>query len=163
MPARISATWKTPNARAAPVQFSGHVHQAAEIAAKQQIGVGRFDIAGFFIDDGVGDGRVFDAECSAEAAAGLAIRQRRQRKARDLGEKRARLALNAKFAQSRAAVVIGRARGKRDSLRTKAEDIDEEAGQLIAFRGERFGAAQPSRIIGEKLRVMQLDHAHAGA
>ena len=49
-----------------------------------------------------------------------------------------------------AGVVVGRARRQRNSLRTIAKDIDEEAGQLKALRGEGFRAAPPGGIIREK-------------
>ncbi|VFU09653.1 protein of unknown function [Methylocella tundrae] len=35
---------KSADAGAAPVQFPGHVHEAAEIAAKKQVGFRRFDV-----------------------------------------------------------------------------------------------------------------------
>ena len=137
--------------RAFAAQFAGHVHQAAEIAAEQQVGAGGFDIAGLFADDGVGNIGIFHAESPAEAAAGLLAFERAQLQALDRAEQRARLRLDAKLAQAGAGIVIGRAGLAGDVLRAEAAQIDQKTQQFMGLGGKFFGALPPDRIVGEKL------------
>ncbi len=72
MPASTSAKWRTSMRAALARQPAGHVHQAAEIAGKQDRGAAGFDIGDLLIDDGGGDLAVFHREGAAEAAAAVA-------------------------------------------------------------------------------------------
>ena len=65
----------------------------------------------FFVDHGVGDVGILDAERAAEAAADLGVLHLRQRQPVDGGQQLARLRLDAELAQARAGVVIGDAAG----------------------------------------------------
>ena len=145
------------------IELARHVHQAAEIAAEQHIGAAGHDIGRLVADDGVGNLRIFDAEGSAETAAGFIAFERRQLQSFDRGEQGARLRLDAQLAQAGTGIVVGRAGLEGDVLRLEPAHIDEEAQQLECLRGEVFGAVAPVRITGEKLGILHLDHGGAGA
>ncbi len=68
---------------------------------------------------------------------------------RDLGEKRARLRLDAHLAQPGAAVVVGHraVEAPRNALETQL--ADEKIGELARLRGERLDAREHRRIVGE--------------
>src|SRR5215472_136998 len=58
---------------AVALQLADHVHQAAEIAGKQQIGTGRRDGGGLLGDDGIRNFWILHAERAAEATADLGV------------------------------------------------------------------------------------------
>src|SRR5215207_3098107 len=149
--------------RASPAELARHVHQAAEIAAEQDLGPGLLDGGGLLLDHSIGNGRVFDAEGTAEAAADVVALEFTHLEPDHLAQKGAGLGMDAEFAQARATVVIGARCGERAPFRDVTDDIDEEAENLVSLRPQRLGPLPPGLIAGERLQEMGLDHAGAGA
>ena len=148
--------------QALALQLAGHVQQAAEVAAEQDLGPGALDGGSLFSNDGVGDRRVLDAEGAAEAAADIVAFQRHHLQLVDRCQQLARLGEDAELAQARAAVMVGGSRRKGATRGPELHHVDQEAGQLEAAPGQAPGAFGPGRVIGQRLRVMRLDHADAG-
>src|SRR5687768_12839596 len=92
---------------AATVELSRHVHEAAEVAGKQEVGSGLLERLSLFLDDGVGDGRILYAEGPAEAAAHVIAFKLAQLQPVHGGEQLARLGEHAELTQARAGVMIG--------------------------------------------------------
>ena len=163
MPASTSATWRVFTGAALALQLAGHVHQAAEVAGKQRGRAGRGDRFGLLLDDGVGDVGILDAERAAEAAAHIGVLQFDQLQSGDRFQEPPRLVADGKLAQARAGVVIGHRAGEGGVDRRHAAHIDQKADQFEHLGGKRHRAILPSRVVGEQLGVVHLQHPGARA
>ncbi len=149
--------------RALARELAGHVHQAAEVAAEQQLRAAALDRGGLVAHDGVRDRRVLDAERAAEAAAHVVAFEGLQLEPGDGAEQRARLVVHAELAQPRAAVVVRGAGVEPAPLRPVAHHVDEEARDLPSAFGHALRALGPRRVVGERFGVVRAHHADARA
>ena len=151
-PAKTSATWRTAMAEPWRPSLPAMFIRQPRSPANKSSGFAAAALADLLVDHRVGDVGVLDRERAAEAAAYLAVGHLDEFEAGDLGEQRARLALDVELAQARAAVVIGRAARRARRARVHAAHIDQEGGQLVDALGERDGAAPPRRVVLQQLR-----------
>ena len=131
--------------RAAPAELARHVHEAPKIAGEQQFGARLLDRRRLLLDDGVGDGRILDAERAAEAAAHVVALELPHLKTVHGGEQLARLAKHIELAQARASVVIGGRAAQAAPLGPIAADVDQELGDLVSLLAERHRRAPARR------------------
>ena len=146
---------------ALPLELSGHIHQAAEIAGQQQVGLGLDDVGAFLFHHGVRDIGIFHGERAAEAATDLAIGHLDKFQAFDGCEQCPRLVLDVEFAQPRATVVIS-GRGIEVGIdRGHPPHIDQERHQFVHLGGERCCTWFPSLVVGKQRGIMLFQHAGA--
>ena len=115
------------------------VHQAAAVGADHALGAGRLERLDLVLDHGAGDFRLLDREGAAEAAAFRFVVLLRDLDLVQAAEQLAPGQMDAHFA-------AGGAGGMQDDgavaafvFRLPAEDIDQEIGEFVDARRERFG------------------------
>ena len=131
------------------LQLAGHVHEATEVARKQQVRAGCGNVVGLLADDHVRDRRIFDAERAAEPAANFGVPHFPDLESLDGSQQLAGLPLDAELAQPRAGVVIGRAAPIACRNGLNPEHVHQKRDELEGLRRECFRPRQPVGIFAE--------------
>lgn len=148
---------------ALPVKAAGDMHETAGIGGYEGRGLGLFQVADLTLEEFGGEGAVLDGEDTAETAAVVGFRQLPDLRAANGGQEGTRLAIDTDAAQQVAGGMIGKRPIPAGAEVGNAEVIDEVLGELEGARGERPGARQPDRVLGEELGVIMAEHVSAGA
>ena len=126
-PRRCGSAHPAPRRLSFPAMF---IRQPRSPASRRSAPV-LLDCRCFFLDDGVGDGRVLDTEGPAETAAHVIALELPHLQPIHGGEQLARLGEDAEFAQAGTAIVIGGCRAEGSDRRPTAPDIGQEARDLV--------------------------------
>jgi hypothetical protein len=136
---------------ASPPHSAFDVEHAPEVTQHNGIDTTVGDVLTFVVGKSCRDFTELDRERAAKAAARLGLRHLGQRQPGHFGQQGTRRSLDAHFAQTGAAVMVGDRSGKASRYVSKFELIDEEFAELARFRGERRDALRHRRIVGKKI------------
>ncbi len=120
------------------------------------------DRLGLLLDNGVGDVGIFDAKGAAEAAADVGLGKFGERQPLDRFQQAPRLVADAELTQAGAGIVIGDGAGEGGLDVPDAAHVGEEADEFVDLRGEGLRPFVPFIVLGEEVRVVELQHAGAG-